>query len=412
MIKLHLCFDILQLLPKNFKLPSQKELSRQLKSTNKLLYSKKNDKKALESVLCCCCCSSDQKSAQFFILLAEILINEVLYLIFRVFLITKLADFDSMISQKPMLLFFGLKNVIFILNQVYRLYGKRGGDESHSIKRNLSNRYNNFMLSQLNNYPTAASHSSQMMPHQSFFHNNPSKDNFNAKKVSNTNSYLNGGSFNFMRINNNGNKIQPAVPSSAICPSQMPVSQEFYLTEQTLVSPNQNPYRFAQVYHEPGMMNPNGHINKNPVAMNKPMPVGPYVPDNSNMYQYYSNNITDFQHRSSLSTLLSESLLELMDKENETKPTNSFTQQHPVKSNSQASLDGPYNGQKGMHITQHSSNKPGQRFFGLPFRSGNNSNSAVNNGTEMANLNSTSSSCLLRNGSSANLTKHVKAAKV
>ncbi len=391
-------------------------------------------------------CCYGQKDPQFFFLLAEILINECLFLAFRIFLLTKI-EFDTILNQRPLILFFMLKNVLFILNQIYRVYSK----STKIKKRKLMERYQNFILANCSNNNFNNQHPFINFNSGNLNHNillsspNPKESNlanYNPKFLSP--SALNAnqnckGNFSPLHINNNNNnnKKSAAIVAAAAAGGHVPIvaasASQFYFNEQQL-SPN-NPYRFAQLYSQDrtdvattantpdqpqiytnSLNNTGNKTNSNlntPSIAPKPQmsslnsPNSAYIRDSNtvNFYSPYSqpqqsqnafnnnnnyinnntnnlNKLNEYQHKSSLSTLLSESLLELMDREYE---ANNENNNNSNNNNNRLQANLNFVAQKAASIQLNQmqaqaavatsaaattiQNKPGKAFYGLPIKS-------------------------------------------
>jgi hypothetical protein len=365
-------------------------------------------------------CCYTQRDPQVFILLIEILISECLYLAFRVFIVAK-VDFEKLISAKPLLIFFMLKNFLFIVNQVYRVYSK----SNEYRKQRLIEKYKDFILANGNLNNQNQRNGVNFQPHVMKENIGQFHPKFN----------VNGG-FSFIPLHKN------AAIAAAATGGQVPLVQtaqsQFYFNEE--VAPNQNPYRFAQIYNDQPQIFTNGKVMSNsllstPNAPSK-MPnnlssasaayINEHANNSSNIYSQYSHSqnqtylnpgslislgngnssnnphIPDYQqHRTSLSTLLSESLLEMMDKENEQlqQSNNRNISSHDHAANLALCQ------QKALHLSVQNNcvSKPGNKFYGLPIKSSHSSSNNKNNNQTETNLNSASTSSLLKNSSTTNM---------
>jgi hypothetical protein len=406
---------------------------------------------SLSNLVFCC---YNQRNPQFFILLAEMLVSECLYLAFRVFILTK-VDFEKLLTAKPLIVFFMIKNFLFILNQMYRVYSK---SNKHK-KLKMVEKYKSFLLANGNR---TLANPSQQRQESNFQNRNMLAEYHNQQQqqqqlMHHYNPKYNMGEFSFAPA-----MAKNAFLAAAAAGGQIPLGQanqaQFYFNED--IAPNQNPYRFAQVYNDQpqifsaqrpgsGLTTPNhGPVNKPADQRRLSSASAAYINDHSNnssnAYAHYAQNqghvygnnnnsnstgshnnsnnnngsnstnkgnmgsahASDFQqHRASLSTLLSESLLEMMDKENDM-----LAQQTGQSTHQAAAANLALSQQKALRLSVQNNcvSKPGSRFYGLPIKSG---------GGE-APLNSTSTASLLKNSSAANLSsasvigKHFRGAKI
>jgi hypothetical protein len=442
---------------------------------------------SISSLVFCC---YNQRNPQFFILLAEMLVSECLYLAFRVFILVK-VDFEKLLSAKPLLIFFMIKNFLFIVNQMYRVYSK-----SNKYKKlKMIEKYKDFILANSGNnlYPNNnrnivnQRHAGAVNFHQAPPPLHMLKENMGQHHHHPHFNHPNNVKYNVNGAAANGFSFVPLAKSAALAAAatggQVPLGQaasqsQFYFNEE--IAPNQNPYRFAQIYNEQpqiftssmggpkaianslmasGVLN-GMHKEHNRLSSASAAYINEHVNNSSNVYSHYAHNqnhiygnnsngsnvntlgsttnnihnsnsnnnnnnnggngsnsahAPDYQaHRTSLSTLLSESLLEMMDKENEllnqqaaaagaTAPNRSSHHAANLAFCQQKSLN--------LSVQNNCVSKPGSKFYGLPIKSGG-------GGSNDVPLNSTSTSSLLKNSSAANLSsasvvgKHFRGAKI
>lgn len=71
------------------------------------------------------CCCLQQRDPLLFILLASIFLHDGSYLTFRLFALTKLG-LETILLERPLLIFFLAKNVLIICTQIYKVYAASG----------------------------------------------------------------------------------------------------------------------------------------------------------------------------------------------------------------------------------------------------------------------------------------------
>jgi hypothetical protein len=336
---------------------------------------------SLSNLVFCC---YNQRNPHFFILIAEILISECLYFAFRVYILAK-VDFEKLITAKPLLIFFMLKNFLFIVNQIYRVYSK----SNKYRKQKLIKKYKDFILA-IGNYANNNQRGTANFQPQFMKENAPQ---YNPK------FNVNGG-FSCVPLSKN------AVIAAAATGGQVPLSQaaqsQFYFNEE--IAPNQNPYRFAQIYNDHPQVFTNGKAIANSM-LGTPNPsqkvnnlssactayINEHANNNSNIFPHYShNNQNQVYHNniSSMNTLGSQQA-----------SSRGAISKHDHAANSALCQ------KKALHLSIQNNcvSKPGNKFYGLPIKTGNNSSSSGGNNAPDPNLNSASSSSLLKNNSSANM---------